>query len=90
MQPKKLQQAHRANHILSRGYAQGGHAMISKITSSNLEKDCQNCQTRNFMGTELMLCQVEITQCDWAIPYKKELFFCKHPTASQFNRLVIA
>ena len=61
--------------------------MTSEITSSYLERDCQDCQTRQFMGTELMLCLMDITQCTWAIPYKNELFFCKHPTASQFNKL---
>jgi len=90
MQPAKLHHLLRANHSPSRGYTHKQQATASEKTSNHLDGDCRDCQTRKFMGTELMMCQMEITQCAWAIPYKNELYFCKHPTASQFNSSIKA
>jgi len=89
MQPSKLHHLLRANQSTSRGFAQGSHIKFSENASIPYQSDCQNCQTRKYMGTELMMCQMDITHCTWAIPYKNELFFCKHPAAAQFNNHLI-
>jgi hypothetical protein len=50
------------------------------------EHDCQNCKTRSFMGTELMLCLMDISHCKWGIIYKQDLFICKHQSALEFSK----
>ena len=33
-----------------------------------------------FVGTDLVRCLMEATQCQWAMPFGNERF-CKHPSA---------
>ena len=59
---------------------------LSLTSVFQIERDCQYCRTRSFMDTKLMMCQIDIANCEWAIPYKKDLSFCKHPSAPKFNK----
>jgi len=42
------------------------------------------CCARQWMGTNLKLCLRDFTKCEWALFYKSELFFCRHPDAQKF------
>lgn len=58
--------------------------MTAKNATSSAEKDCQNCNMRLFIGTDLVECLMEAIHCQWAMGYGYSRILCKNPSAKRF------
>jgi len=56
---------------------------INQQTSKPKTSGSEECRTRIFSGTALVVCLMESPGCPWAMPFGNESF-CKHPSARQF------
>lgn len=55
--------------------------MTRNIMTAPDASDCQNCQMRTFIGTDLIECLMESMHCQWAMSYGYSRILCKHPIA---------